>query len=452
MHLFKSGCALAIVSSLVACASADGTGEQASDAVPQVAVNGGDNGATDTASPSTPDGSAVVELGKIHGHWDGKTLSISQSQGQAGIKTQAFVNVPDAKLGFVTDQALAVTTACQQNLGPSYYLGPAPQPLANGGSCENEHLCGLVTITNQTSRDLDRVFMQITSVTPGFAPNDASVAAVPPGYPLDNSMGLFAFGSLPAGGTGGAQAQLNFPLANCGDFYFDAKVMGTVRRTSYTASRTTLTTQDEWIDACSLPGMTRVLQGAGPNAVAAPVAMPFPFTLYDLTFDGDENPNLSISSNGALGFSAITADHVSLPDASGSFDYTIFPYWSQLDPGANGVCYGVTGAAPNRKMVVTWKNANVVASTAAENMTFSAVLNETSDLIQFYYQRHSNDQASCTSTSGPSRGGMSTIGIQGTGGAATQFSYNTMSLPVHTSTCAGNLERINFTPGPGNMF
>jgi hypothetical protein len=455
MRLFKSSCAFVIVSSLVACASTDSesaNGGSGTDAVPQVAINGG-QAATDSPSAptTTPDGAVVEELGTVKGHWNGKTLTLDQTQGQAGIKTQAFVQVPDAKMSLMTDEALAVTTACPQNVGPSYYLGPQAQPMSNGGTCANEHLCGLVTITNDSTRDLDRVFLQITSVTPGFAPDGPVIADVPAGYPLDNSKGLFAYGSLPAGGAGGAQAQLDFPLAGCGDFYFEAKIMGTVRRTSYMVSRTTLTTQDEWIDACSLPGMTRVLQNAGPNASVSNIALPFPFTLYDLTFDSDENPNLSISSNGAIGFSPITSDHVSLPDMSGASDYTIFPYWTKLDPGANGVCYGVTGAAPNRKMVITWKNANVVNSAAAENMTFSTVLNETSDLIQFYYARHSDGQASCQSTSGPSRGSLSTIGIQGSG-IATQFSYNTTSLPVHTSTCMGNLERINLTPVGGNTF
>jgi hypothetical protein len=195
--------------------------------------------------------------------------------------------------------------------------------------------------------------------------------------------------------------------------------------------------------------MTRVLVNAGPGASVSDIPLPFPFTLYDLTFDTDQLPAMSISSNGALGFSPISSDHSALPSGD---DYTIFPFWTSLDPGANGVCYGSTGTAPNRRFVATWTNANVVGSAAQENMTFSAVLNETSDIIQFYYSRHSNDQSTCQSTAGPSRGSMATIGIQGTGSDATQFSYNTNALACHTATCMGNLERITIAPVGGNTF
>jgi hypothetical protein len=452
MRLGNLGCAVAIVSFGVACSATDAP-QDVSEA-PKVDLpkpGGGSAPGAETAQGEVLGApKPVEELGRYRGHWDGRQLTFTRIPG-AGVKPRAFIDVPDSGMSFTTDEAVAVNSACPANAGPEYFVGPASVLLGNGQTCTNGHMCALVTVENGTNRDIDRVFVQVTTITPGFEADGNPLSPVPTGYPLDDSMGLWEYGTLVSGG-GGAQLQWDFPLPTCDDFTFEVKVMGTVRRVSYVNNKQTLTTQAEWINACNLPGMTRVLQNAAPGDFVSDIPMPFPFTLYDLTFDADVLPIMSISANGALGFGQITGDNLVLPDGTGVADYTMFPYWDTLSMSSEGVCYGVSGAAPNRKFVVTWVNANISQTTAAENLTFSAVLSEKSDLIQFYYNRYSNTQTACTATSTANRGGSATIGIQGLG-VSNQFSFNNgTALQLHTATCPGNMEKITFTPSPGNSF
>jgi hypothetical protein len=410
----------------------------------------GASGSSDSSSSSNDGKSGPLEdLGQWRGHWDGKRLTFTPADAIASnssIRPKGFIEVPESSVSFTTDEAMVLNSSCPQNLDPANnYFTSGTHQLSNGSQCGDHHLCALVTVQNLSSRIVDRVFAQITSITPGFAGDGASLATVPPGYPLDASMGLWLYGSLTPGG-GGGQAEWDFSLPSCDDFTFTVKMMGTVQRSSYQVAGTNST---DWIDACSLPGHSTILQGAGPGSVVSDIPMPFPFTLYDITFDTDTLPAMSISSNGALGFSPITTDNVTLPDASGAASYTIFPFWDALQLGPAGVCYGMTGTTPNRQFVVTWTNADIVSTTAAtENMTFSAVLNESSDLIQFLYNRWSSTQATCTAVTAPSRGGGATIGVQGSA-VATQY---TTQLPVHTATCPGTGYKITLTPTPGNAF
>lgn len=453
-RLWKCTSILALGSLFVAACGAD-RGEVGAEQPPTVTVPGTSSSPAPPSSDSrTEQPARVEELGQFRGHWDGKKLTFSPIDRAAKVtlRPKSFVDVDDTKVAFTTQEVLVDNPGCPDDPANNYF-NSGTHSLSTGSVCPDGHLCALVTLQNNSIRDIDSVFVQITQITPGFVGDGNPLAAVPTGYPLSSSLGLWSYGTLPTGG-GGAQVEWTFALPSCDDFSFVAKVMGTVRRTSYIASGQNVTTagQPEWVDACSLTGSTRILQNAGPGTVVSDIPLPFPFTLYDLTFDTDNLPVMSISSNGALGFSGISGDNVALPDASGNSDYTMFPFWDTLQLGPNGACYGVQGAAPNRKFVVTWVNADIVGTASQENMTFSAVLNETSDVIQFLYSRYSNNQANCTASQAPNRGGSATIGVQGVG-TATQFSFNNSSaFPVHTSGCPGSMFKVTLTPQPGNQF
>lgn len=394
------------------------------------------------------------ELGQFRGHWDGRKLTlhpIDSSSATVDASAKSFTELDYNKVEFTTDEALVDNPGCPADPAHNYFNSGA-HALSNGSICPDDHLCALVTLQNLSTRDLDTVFVEITQLTlPGFFGDGNPIATIPTGYPLTNHLGLWSYGTLPANG-GGAQVEWHFFLPTCQDFDFTVKITGTLRRTSYLTSGANVP-QSEFINACTLPGVTTILQNAGPGSVVSNIPLPFPFTLYDLTFDTDNLPIMSISSNGALGFSPITTNNVSLPDGSHNSDYTIFPFWDELQLGSSGVCYGVSGVAPNRKFVVTWMNADIssTVSGTAENLTFSAILTESSDLIQYIYSHWDNSYTSCTASLVANRGGSATIGAQGVD-IATQFSFNNASLPARGPTCPGSAFKVTLTPRPGNAL
>ncbi|MEI8255751.1 MAG: peptidase, partial [Deltaproteobacteria bacterium] len=131
-----------------------------------------------------------------------------------------------------------------------------------------------------------------------------------------------------------------------------------------------------------------------------------------------------VSSNGVIGFGSAatsTYSNVCLPTTTGPSN-ALFVFWDDLATGVNGVCVGTLGVAPNRLQVITWSDVhNLVDSTSS--LTFSAMLNETTNEIDVVYR-------TLTSGTGTGATGTSaTIGVQNQGGtAATQHSCNTASL------------------------
>jgi hypothetical protein len=151
-----------------------------------------------------------------------------------------------------------------------------------------------------------------------------------------------------------------------------------------------------FIDACLLPGMTRATFDptasfdAHDEGVTAALDLPFPFTLY-----GTSHTKYWITTNGQLGFgntlggSAFGQVTCPLPDAR--FTTPILLVYSadligRLEPEA-GVCYATTGTEPNRKLVVTWKDSFFYDAWLTSNVTFSATLNEGTNVIDVVIDR-----------------------------------------------------------------
>lgn len=468
MNGFKRYVGLSAVLFPVVTAMVSGCGSDASTSNPQEDVKvqvdapGAQNGTgtgsgSSTKSPTTGSGSVdapVQDFGLYRGTWNGHELTFEPiEEATGGIKTQAFTEVDFNRFTISTTDSIAVNsggakcTANATNYPTTNYADGVHHPF-NGGYCENHTLCALVNIENPNSKTVENIWAEIISITPaGFAGNnsdDPSSAPAGPEYGISNALGSWTYGTMSTGAA--ASAQWNFTLPTCDDFNFVFRLKGTLTKTSYAKSGTTNLAAGEFIDMCALGG-TAVLKNAGPTAQELGIPMPFPFSLYDLTLDTTNLPLLYISASGALGIA--DGDPGNLPgvatgantDFSTGYPYSIFPFWDALNTSASGVCYGVTGSAPNRKFVVTWKDATIV-SAPTQTTTFSAVLNEGSDNVVFQYK-------SC-GINAAKRGGGATVGIEGldatTGNSVfTKVSYNNGTfLPA---TCLNGL-KVTLTASP----
>lgn len=352
-------------------------------------------------------------LGNYHGVVRNGQIHITPAEDSTGgIKTQGFVELDYSRFD-ITDaaNAIAVNSSCPANWGPNYYSSAHafPGDGKNGPTCQDHTLCGLVKIKNNTTRKITNLYAEVTTITTGFsATNSANPNAVGPGYNLSNAYGLWRYGTLNAGGA--KNVQWNFNLPNCTDFEFDFRLKGTLTHTSYDSSGDMLDT-GEFLDACTLGG-THILRNSAATGHVDGLSLPFPFNIYDSTIDAKSNKNLSISAAGALGWSDGTTG-VTNGSNSGfptGHDYTAFPFWDSLTMSNQGVCYTTIGTAPNQSFVVTWKNATIDNATAPQNkITFSAVLHEGTDDIEFQYNSCFGNGAANLQR----RGSGATVGIEG---------------------------------------
>lgn len=411
------------------------------------------NGAT---MPTDAKRGELEELGTWRGHWDGRRFSFRPLDARAEsapIRPRGFQQVDDSKFSFWTEEAIVVNTgpapATPQDPDPICALNAAADPetyFADGetqtmttteGECTNQHLCANVGLETLSSRAVDKVYVEITDITSGFHGDGPSLASVPTGYPLSNALGLWSYGDIPPSG-GYVTQQWDIFLPTCEDFDFTTKVMGALRRTSYTAATSTATTLQ---DACAFSGHQEPLVNPNPGDVATGQALPFPFTLYDVTFDTDDNPGFAISSRGTLGIGApASGTNVSLPNAS--LTYTLVPFWDNISLSTGKVCSGLVpgDAVGSRRFVVTWKDAKFLdAGRPTTAFSFSAILYEGSDNVVFQYHQCSSN----TFLSGSS----ATIGIEGTSTVATMASG---SPPLPSSCPVGGGAIVTFTASPGS--
>lgn len=122
--------------------------------------------------------------------------------------------------------------------------------------------------------------------------------------------------------------------------------------------------------------------------------LPFPFTFY-----GVPATSLWVGTSGYLAFSdaaphALTAD-IGSPqglDTAGFPAPAVLPFWDDLATSAHGVCYAVSGEAPDRLLWVTWKEAcfapdsgSSCGSAQDSTLTFTVALEETTDNVYFGY-------------------------------------------------------------------
>ena len=174
--------------------------------------------------------------------------------------------------------------------------------------------------------------------------------------------------------------------------------------------------------------------------VGAPFLIPFGSGRFNGVF---------VSANGNVSFTGgFTASaNVALPTLQ--IPTLIAPWWDDLFPvagTAQNVFWDVLGAAPNRELVVEWRDVRVSAcqSTATATIKFQIVFFESSDSVLFNYADTSVGGACAASD----RGGSATVGLQTSTQSAVQWSLNTQSLSDGLSLLFSTLPptRISVTP------
>ncbi len=159
------------------------------------------------------------------------------------------------------------------------------------------------------------------------------------------------------------------------------------------------------------------------------VSSPFPLNFAGLASDG-----VYLSDNGVMTFSSgnLGAGNKPLPNAQSST--LIAPFWDDLlplDPKQHNVFWDVRGAAPQRELVVEWRDLGHVgcASDGSETVKFQVVFFENSTDLLFNYA----DTVFGGNCVNNDAGASATVGLQLTTDVARQYSYESASLADNTA-------------------
>jgi subtilisin family serine protease len=169
------------------------------------------------------------------------------------------------------------------------------------------------------------------------------------------------------------------------------------------------------------------------------ISLPFPVVLGNVRFS-----SVYVDSNGKLNFSTIVeSDYQNepLPDPFQSYNYMVAPFWDDLLPiqnSAQNVYWAVTGAPPNRKFVVEWRNVSRASGCQdlAAQITFQVVFSEGGGDIFFNYADSTFGGPSACAAG--DHGALASVGLQLVYPIATQVSYDQPKLTDRMS--------IQFTP------
>lgn len=361
-------------------------------------------------------------LASFNGHFDAKTRKVTFTPiagSGTGVSPQ----------GFKLDAANLFTLNSIDGDFGGVAAGPCPSDSATT-------FCTDVQVTNTTSgsplNDMPDVYVEITSLTLGSVANSDSPKV---GYnpPLLNTIGQFYYGSIAASGTGTKLWKFNDP--GQADFTFSIDVLYTHAHTTFGHAGPTVTSS---VDACAT-GAVLLGPGGGNTDSGTSLTFGFPVSIY-----GKTSTSALVTENGFIELSGLvsTGANVALNNPASPFGSAgvILPFWDDLSMASLGtVCEQTVGASPSRTHVVTWKNMDIVSTGTVEQLTFSAVIHEGSDTIDFVYLLPSTGITNAT------RGSGATVGIEGpvSGSKTThQISFNAASLP---STAAGYPAKYTLT-------
>lgn len=155
------------------------------------------------------------------------------------------------------------------------------------------------------------------------------------------------------------------------------------------------------------------------------ITAPFP-----IQFGGGSFTTMTVGAGGTISFSNFATPYNS-PLPTNQTQTLVAPFWANLYPfgygNDNNVFWSVTGAAPNRVLVLEWRD--VAYCCSGGTVRFEAVFFEGSSNIEFNYA----DTVFGGYQSYNDNGATATVGVQVSTALATQFSYNTPSLSSKTS-------------------
>jgi hypothetical protein len=177
----------------------------------------------------------------------------------------------------------------------------------------------------------------------------------------------------------------------------------------------------------------RVISGTNLNLgyySSAQVISPFP-----IQFGGGSYANLYVGAGGTITFNGYFGNEYNDPIPTTQVPMLVAPLWSNLYPwGADTdnheVFWQVNGTAPNRELVIEWRNVSYCCSNDPQHtVRFQVVFFEGSANILFNY----GDTVFGGSYSGNDEGATATVGVQVAPGLGTQFSYNSPVIKSRTA-------------------
>ena len=175
------------------------------------------------------------------------------------------------------------------------------------------------------------------------------------------------------------------------------------------------------------------LIGSGVDGnVTTPVNIGFVFN-----FEGVNYTSYSASPDGWLRLGPVpaTSEHINSISSSNNVP-RLSPFWDDLSTGSNGnVKSLLTGASPNRILIVQWFLASSANTTAAASLTFQTWLYENGGKVEYRYGAMVNVSSA-------------SIGI--TGATASNFNSVTVTSGTSSNTTANN--SITTPPASGTLY
>lgn len=167
-----------------------------------------------------------------------------------------------------------------------------------------------------------------------------------------------------------------------------------------------------------------------------------PFNIgFSFNFHGAEYNQLYVSSNGFISFDSGSTDPGEDPIPSAETPNNIIaPFWDDLVIDNSGsILYRTIGAAGNRFTIIQFRNMGFYSGPVYLG-TFSVILYETSNIIQFQYRNIILPE------SATAHGAGATIGIENADGSAgTQYAH-------HNPSAISPSKAISFTPSGGSSY
>ncbi len=222
------------------------------------------------------------------------------------------------------------------------------------------------------------------------------------------------------------------------------------------ASNNRAEAQFQYIDASDSAGGARLDFGINNDDAALQTALPFNFSLFTSTFlsgsklwvatNGWLSLNKSVTNpaewqNGLLPGTTLPREGLSSGQLGSLPSNLIAPFFDDLilQRSDSAVFARVVGATPNRRLVIEWRNLNIIdqdGEVLDSRITFQAILYEGSNDIAFQYQAMEGLRSS---------GGSATVGIQNASrNAAVQYGFNQSRL------APGKSVALRFNPTNGS--
>ena len=154
---------------------------------------------------------------------------------------------------------------------------------------------------------------------------------------------------------------------------------------------------------------------------------------FAIQYGGGSFTTLTVGGSGAISFSGYPPQYnVPIPDNSVST--LVAPFWGPLYPfgtgSNNNVFWQVVGTAPNRKLVIEWRNVeDYNAPNSNQTVKFEVIFYEGNGKILVNYA----DTVFGGTGAPDDNGATSTVGVQVSPTTGAQFSYDTPSLASGTS-------------------